>query len=85
MAFRSISNEKVVNDAKADEARSMKDILNRLQKMKDDAEDCALISRLATDPHKRKTFAKLAEDYRAMIVTLETSIGEARDDSSAQS
>lgn len=28
----------------------MKDILNRLQKMRDDAEDCALISRLATDP-----------------------------------
>jgi hypothetical protein len=63
----------------------MKDLLNRLQKLRDDAEDCVLISRLATDPRKRKTFSKLAEDYRAMIVTLETSIGEARDDSSAQS
>ena len=63
----------------------MKDILNRLQKMKDDAEDCALISRLATDPHKRKAFAKLAEDYRAMITSFEASIKEARDDTSAQS
>ncbi|MDR6306618.1 hypothetical protein GGQ85_004352 [Nitrobacter vulgaris] len=61
----------------------MKDLLNRLQKLKDDAEDCALISRLATDLHKRKAFAKLAEDYRAMIATLETSIEEARRDTSA--
>ena len=38
----------------------MKDLLNRLQKLRDDADDCLLISRLATDPHKRKTFARLA-------------------------
>ncbi|MDR6305393.1 hypothetical protein GGQ85_003115 [Nitrobacter vulgaris] len=63
----------------------MKDILNRLQKMRDDAEDCALISRLATDPHKRKAFARLAEDYRAMIERFETSIKGARGDPSAQS
>jgi hypothetical protein len=63
----------------------MKDILNRLQKMKDDAEDCALISRLATEPYKRKAFARLAEDYRAMIETFETSIKEARGDTSVQS
>lgn len=62
----------------------MKDLLNRLQKLRDDAEDCVLISRLATDPHKRKAFARLAEDYRTMIGTLETSIKEARDDTSAQ-
>jgi hypothetical protein len=63
----------------------MKDILNRLQKMRDDAEDCALISRLATDPHKRNAFARLAEDYRAMIERFETSIKGARDDTSTQS
>jgi hypothetical protein len=43
----------------------MKDLLNRLQKLKDDVEDCALISSLATDPHTRKAFAQLAEGYRA--------------------
>jgi hypothetical protein len=48
---------------KAYEVRTMKDLLNRLQKLKDDADDCLLISRLATDPHKRKAFAQLAEDY----------------------
>ena len=63
----------------------MKELLKRLQKLKDDADDCALISRLATDPHKRKAFAKLAEDYKAMIVTLETSIEEARGDTNAES
>ena len=61
----------------------MKDLLNRLQKLKDDADDCLLISRLATDPHKRKAFAQLAEDYKAMIVTLETTIKEATGNSSA--
>ena len=61
----------------------MKDLLNRLQKLRDDADDCLLISRLATDPHKRKAFAQLAEDYRAMIATLETTIKEATGDSSA--
>ena len=63
----------------------MKDLLNRLQKLRDDADDCLLISRLATDPRKRKVFARLAEDYRAMIVTLETSIEESRGDTNDQS
>ncbi len=63
----------------------MKDLLNRLQKLKDDADDCLLISRLATDLHKRKAFAKLAEGYKAMIVALEANIEAAKADTNDQS
>jgi hypothetical protein len=49
----------------------MKDIRARIEKLLVDAEDCALISRLATIPEKRGAFQKLAEGYRRMARELE--------------
>ena len=49
----------------------MKDIQHRIEKLLNDAEDCALISKLATIPAKREAFKKLAIDYRRMALELE--------------
>ena len=38
----------------------------KLEKLLTEAEDCDIISRLATDPNKRALFKKLAVDLRAM-------------------
>jgi hypothetical protein len=61
----------------------MKDMLGRLEKLRNDADDCDLISKLATDPYKRQTFAKLAGDYREMAATLETIIKGAQEGTSS--
>jgi len=50
----------------------MKDINARIEKLQADAEDCNLISKLATVPEKRNVFQKLAYDYRKMARELET-------------
>lgn len=50
----------------------MKDVKQRIEKLRFDAEDCDLISKLATVPEKREAFLKLAEDYRKMARELET-------------
>jgi hypothetical protein len=39
----------------------MEDMTAHLEKLRVDAEDCALISKLATDIQKRELFARLAE------------------------
>jgi hypothetical protein len=39
----------------------MEDMKAHLEKLRTDAEDCALISKLATDMQKRELFARLAE------------------------
>ena len=44
----------------------MEDLSKRLEKLLVEAEDCELIGRLATDPHKRDLFKKLAVDLRRM-------------------
>jgi hypothetical protein len=49
----------------------MKDIRHRIEKLLSDAEDCALISKLATVSAKREAFQKLAIDYRRMALELE--------------
>lgn len=49
----------------------MKDLHARLEKLRTDAEDCILISRLATDPVKRETFHMLAESYKVLAEKLE--------------
>jgi hypothetical protein len=46
----------------------------KLEKLRTDAEDCALISKLATDKVKRETFAKIAAQHREMAAELETLI-----------
>jgi hypothetical protein len=52
----------------------MKDLTERLRKLRDDAEDCLLISRLATDQTKRQVFEKLAIRLEAMAAELEVVI-----------
>ena len=49
---------------------NMKDLKEKLEKLRDDAEDCALISKLATDEVKQETFAKLAGQFREMAAAL---------------
>jgi hypothetical protein len=44
----------------------MKDLEAKLEKLLADAEDCDLISKLATDVTKRATFRRLAMQTRAM-------------------
>ena len=55
----------------------MKDLREKLEKLRADAEDCTLISRLATDKAKRDLFAGMAAQIRQMIAELEAAI-EAR-------
>ena len=52
----------------------MKDLRDTLEKLGADAEDCALISKLATDKVKRETLAKLAEHLRQMAADVEAVI-----------
>jgi hypothetical protein len=44
----------------------MQDIQAQLEKLLADAEECALISRLATDREKRDLFARLAEHLKVL-------------------
>lgn len=52
----------------------MKDLRDRLEKLRTDAEDCLLISKLATSPVKRQTFLTLSEQYKALADSLERTI-----------
>ena len=55
----------------------MQDMAERLAKLRDDADDCLLISRLATDKPKRELFARLAEDLTAMARDVERAMNAA--------
>jgi hypothetical protein len=48
----------------------MKDFEARIKKLLTEAEDCDLIAKLATDPHKRDLYKKLAADLRAELERL---------------
>jgi hypothetical protein len=52
----------------------MKDLTETLEKLRADAEDCLLISRLATDKVKRETFKNLSDHLRQMAVDVEAVI-----------
>lgn len=52
----------------------MQDIKQRLEKLHTDAEECQLISKLATNPAKRKAFKELADEYQKMARDLEALI-----------
>jgi hypothetical protein len=54
----------------------MKDLREKLEKLRTDAEDCALISKLATDKAKRQMFAKLAEHLGQLANDVEAVIAE---------
>jgi hypothetical protein len=56
----------------------MKDLIETLQKLRADAEDCDLISKLATDPVKRETFAKLASRLRQSAADIEQIVARKR-------
>jgi hypothetical protein len=49
----------------------MKDLQEKLEKLRADAEDCNLISKLATDKTKRETFRKLSEQLCQMAAEIE--------------
>jgi hypothetical protein len=52
----------------------MKDLKEKLEKLRADAEDCLLISRLATDTMKRETFKNLSDHLRQMAADVEAVI-----------
>jgi hypothetical protein len=52
----------------------MKDMQAHLEKLRNEAEECDLISKLATDTTKKALFAKLAAHHRALIRDVEQAI-----------
>jgi hypothetical protein len=52
----------------------MKDMTAHLEKLRIDAEDCVLISKLATDMQKRELFARLAEHLSLLASEVERAI-----------
>ena len=52
----------------------MKDLTERLRKLRGDAEGCLLISRLATDQTKRQTFGKLVAQLEEIAAEIEAVI-----------
>ena len=55
----------------------MKELARALEKLLADAEDCDLISKLATDPLKRDTFKRLAEQLRLSAADIERALSQA--------
>ena len=51
-----------------------KDLQPRLEQLLTDAEDCALIGKLATDIRKRDLFNRLATDLRGMAFDVQAMI-----------
>jgi hypothetical protein len=49
----------------------MKDMQSHLEKLRCDAEECALISKLATDGQKKELFARLAQHLATMALEIE--------------
>jgi hypothetical protein len=54
----------------------MKDMEAQLEKLRLDAEDCTLISRLATDPNKQELFTRLAKHLATLASEVERAIAE---------
>jgi hypothetical protein len=54
----------------------MKDLKEKLGKLRADAEDCDLIAKLATDKMKRETFKKLAIQLRSAATDIEAVIAQ---------
>jgi hypothetical protein len=52
----------------------MKDLTVHLEKLRTDAEDCVLISKLATDKTKRNLFAKIAARLQSLADEVEREI-----------
>jgi hypothetical protein len=56
----------------------MKDLKDRLEKLRIEAESCELIGKLATDQTKREFFAQLAVQLRQMAADVEKAIEAGR-------
>lgn len=52
----------------------MRDLKAKLEKLRIDAEDCNLISKLATDRAKRELFARLSQQLHDMAAEVEAAI-----------
>jgi hypothetical protein len=52
----------------------MRDLKTKLEKLRVDAADCDLISKLATDPAKRELFTRLSRRLLAMAAEVEAVI-----------
>jgi len=52
----------------------MKDMEQHLQKLRADAEECSMISKLATDRQKRELFARVAEHLSVLASEVERAI-----------
>jgi hypothetical protein len=52
----------------------MLDMQAHLEKLRCDAEECILISRLATDPQKKELFTRLAKHLTALASEVERAI-----------
>ena len=52
----------------------MEDLKAQLERLRTDAEDCALISKLAANRQKREMFARLAAQLRQMAIDVENEI-----------
>jgi hypothetical protein len=52
----------------------MKDMQAHLEKLRNEAEECDLISKLATNATKKALFAKLAEHHRSLVRDVEQAI-----------
>jgi hypothetical protein len=61
----------------------MKDVEAQLDRLRRDAEECALISRLASSHKKKELFARLADHLRALALELERTITEGKRDGTA--
>lgn len=56
----------------------MEDLQARLERLLTDAEDCALIGKLATDVRKRDLFNRLATDLRGLAFDVQAIIAVTR-------
>jgi hypothetical protein len=54
----------------------MHDVKAHLEKLRADAEDCAVISKRATDARKRELFATLAEHLNRLALEVERALAE---------
>ena len=54
----------------------VKDLMEALQKLRADAEDCELIGNLAADPAKRAVFANLARQLRLAAADMEQVVAQ---------
>ncbi len=60
----------------------MEDLKAKLEKLRMEAEDCAILGNLAADQQKRDLFNKLAENFRSMARDIEAVIALRSEDKS---